>query len=98
MADRRPYSVAGESIGQRQSPRPWLSVSTLVPLGRAPFFSPRHLLGYHLVVQEMHGDSGLVVLPHGLATREPEEARARGIHRLAQNVPHFLLRHTFVDF
>src|SRR2546423_4876777 len=55
------------------------------------------MLAYHLVVQEMHANRGLVVLPDGLATREPEEARARSVHRLTQNLLHFLLRHAVAD-
>src|SRR6266852_6092546 len=95
-ADRvRAQQLANQSAKGRA--HAWLSASTLVLLRRTLFFSPRHLLSYHLIVQEVHGDGGLVVLPAGLATREPEEARARGIHRLAQNFPHLLLRHAFVD-
>ena len=55
------------------------------------------MLAYNLVVQEVHGDGGLVVPPDGLATREPEEARARRIHGVAQDFTNLLLRHAVAD-
>src|SRR5436190_15862560 len=55
---------------QRQiaAPGAYGSASTLALRRRTLFFSPRHLLAHHLVVQEMHGNGGLVVFPDGLAT------------------------------